>query len=99
MRIKLKFYSEGPLVIPVQYNHAVQSLIYNNISEELAEFLHEWGFVLNGQRFKLFTFFHRIFKQMAKYFSNLVLLKNNITKHKQQFTFHLSGSIISLIST
>ena len=56
MRIKLKFYSEGPLVIPVQYNHAVQSLIYNNISEELAEFLHEWGFVLNGQRFKLFTF-------------------------------------------
>jgi CRISPR/Cas system endoribonuclease Cas6 (RAMP superfamily) len=34
MRIKLKFYSEGPLVIPVQYNYAVQSMIYDNITLE-----------------------------------------------------------------
>lgn len=56
MRIKFRFCSKEPIVIPVQYNHAIQSMIYNNISPELADFLHEQGFLLNGRRFKLFTF-------------------------------------------
>jgi CRISPR/Cas system endoribonuclease Cas6 (RAMP superfamily) len=45
MRIKLKFYSEGPLVIPVQYNHAVQSLIYN----EDVSFDHEFDIKIIGK--------------------------------------------------
>lgn len=56
MRIELTFCCDEPLVIPVQYNYAIQSMIYNSISKELAEFLHERGFILNGQKFKLFTF-------------------------------------------
>ncbi|MDD4570784.1 MAG: CRISPR-associated endoribonuclease Cas6 [Tepidanaerobacteraceae bacterium] len=56
MRIKLTFYSEEPLIIPTQYNYAIQSMIYDNISQELADFLHNEGFILNGQQFKLFTF-------------------------------------------
>ena len=56
MRVKLTFRSEEPLVIPVQYNYAVQSMLYDNISQELADFLHDEGFTLNDQRFKLFTF-------------------------------------------
>jgi len=56
VRIKFRFSSIEPIVIPVQYNHALQSLIYDNISPELANFLHEQGFLLNGRSFKLFTF-------------------------------------------
>jgi CRISPR-associated endoribonuclease Cas6 len=56
VRIKFRFSSVEPIVIPVQYNHAIQSMIYNNISPELADFLHDQGFLLNGRSFKLFTF-------------------------------------------
>jgi len=56
VRIKFRFASNEPIVIPVQYNHALQSMIYNNISPELADFLHDQGFLLNGRSFKLFTF-------------------------------------------
>ena len=56
MRIKFRFSSDEPIVIPVQYNHALQSMLYNNISPELADFLHDQGFLLNGRSFKLFTF-------------------------------------------
>ncbi len=48
MRIKFRFASNEPIVIPVQYNHALQSMIYNNISPELADFLHDQGFLFSG---------------------------------------------------
>ena len=32
MRVKLTFHSEEPLVIPVQYDYAIQSMLYDNIS-------------------------------------------------------------------
>jgi len=56
VRIKFRFSSDEPIVIPIQYNHALQSMIYNNISPKLADFLHDQGFLLNGRSFKLFTF-------------------------------------------
>lgn len=56
MRIKLTFASDKNIVIPLQYNYLVQAMIYNNISRELSDFLHDQGFVINGRQFKLFTF-------------------------------------------
>ena len=56
MRIKLTFYAEKNLVIPVQYNYFVQAMIYDNISKELSDFLHDHGFTIDGRQFKLFTF-------------------------------------------
>ncbi|MCM8901269.1 CRISPR-associated endoribonuclease Cas6 [Caldicoprobacter algeriensis] len=56
MRIKLTFHAEKNIVIPVQYNYLVQAMIYNNISKELSDFLHDHGFIINGRQFKLFTF-------------------------------------------
>jgi len=56
MRIKLTFQAEKNIIIPVQYNYFVQSMIYNNISKELSDFLHDHGFMINGRQFKLFTF-------------------------------------------
>jgi CRISPR-associated endoribonuclease Cas6 len=56
MRIHLTFNVEGSLIIPIQYNYLVQGMIYNNISRQLADFLHDYGFTIDGRQFKLFTF-------------------------------------------
>ncbi len=56
MQIKIVFQSSSPIRLPIHYNSAVQGMIYKNISEELAEFLHDKGFLYEKRPFKLFTF-------------------------------------------
>jgi CRISPR-associated endoribonuclease Cas6 len=58
MRVCFEFGSKelGYIALPLYYNHLVQSMIYSNISEELADFLHDKGFIYRGRTFKLFTF-------------------------------------------
>lgn len=56
MRIKIKFYADSPVSLPLHYNYLIQSFIYRNIDEKLSQFLHEKGFVDRKRRFKGFTF-------------------------------------------
>lgn len=56
MQIKIKFTSNDKIILPVHYNHLVQAFIYNNIDKDLAEFLHDNGYISHGRVFKLFTF-------------------------------------------
>lgn len=57
MRVSLTFEAErGALTLPVHYNHLLQSLIYRNLDQALAGWLHEGGYALGRRRFKLFTF-------------------------------------------
>ncbi|MCX8153611.1 MAG: CRISPR-associated endoribonuclease Cas6 [Candidatus Bathyarchaeota archaeon] len=42
--------------MPTDYNYLIQATIYSNVSRELAEFLHDKGFLFGKRRFKLFTF-------------------------------------------
>lgn len=56
MRINVAFRSEKDILLSVSYNHILQALIYNNIDEKLANFLHDKGFMLGKRSFKLFTF-------------------------------------------
>lgn len=57
MRISLSLQAEnGELILPIHYNRLVQGAIYENISPELARFLHDRGFAGGGRSFKLFTF-------------------------------------------
>lgn len=44
------------VVLPIQYNHMVQAMIYRLLDEELADFLHEEGFQNENRTFKMFTF-------------------------------------------
>ncbi|TWH47926.1 CRISPR-associated endoribonuclease Cas6 [Sporomusa sp. KB1] len=44
------------VILPVDYNHIVQSAIYNAIGNSMSSFLHEQGFVANGRVFRLFCF-------------------------------------------
>jgi CRISPR-associated endoribonuclease Cas6 len=57
VRVRFDFsLPEGKIILPVHYNHLVQAMIYKNISEQLADFLHSRGFVYHKRHFKLFTF-------------------------------------------
>lgn len=56
MRIKLKLASDNHVVLPIHYNHLVQSLIYSNLDEKLSRFLHDKGFCDGKRNFKGFTF-------------------------------------------
>lgn len=58
MRIKigLEHLNENQAVLPLHYNHGLQSFIYRHISPELADFLHKEGYSLGKRKFKLFTF-------------------------------------------
>src|SRR6056297_3583737 len=47
---------KNELEIPISYNHILQAFIYNNISKELADFLHNEGYIYNNRIFKLFVF-------------------------------------------
>ncbi|HSH36183.1 hypothetical protein, partial [Schnuerera sp.] len=44
------------IVLPIQYNHMVQGMIYKLLDDELANFLHGEGFQNKKRRFKMFTF-------------------------------------------
>lgn len=56
MQIKISFISDNNIVLPIHYNRILQGFIYNNIDKNLADFLHEKGYVINNRVFKLFTF-------------------------------------------
>lgn len=60
MRVKLTLQaSEQATRLPLNYNHAVASLIYDtlgNASNDFAARLHDEGFHAGARRFKLFTF-------------------------------------------
>lgn len=56
MELTLRSSEHGRFVLPTNYNHLIQSAIYQNISRELADFLHDKGFLYGKRRFKMFTF-------------------------------------------
>jgi CRISPR-associated endoribonuclease Cas6 len=60
MRVKLTLRASKPATsLPLNYNHAVASLIYDTLggaSIDFAARLHDEGFKADGRRFKLFTF-------------------------------------------
>jgi len=59
MRLTVTFQSSGSessVKLPLYYNYALQSFIYNHISTHLADFLHNKGYRYGGRVFRLFTF-------------------------------------------
>ncbi len=56
MRIKVILNYYDKIKLPMSYNYILQSMIYNNLPDDFAEFLHENGFKYEKRNFKLFTF-------------------------------------------
>lgn len=72
MKIKetITFVSEEEkLILPLQYNHMVQGMIYNLLNDNLSSFLHDEGFLKGNRSFKMFTF--------SRLNGNYTLDKNN----------------------
>ncbi|MFA5576378.1 MAG: CRISPR-associated endoribonuclease Cas6 [Tissierellaceae bacterium] len=62
MQIHISFASDEDIILPIHYNNMLQAFIYRNIEGELADFLHNEGYIVNKRKFKLFTF-SRILKR------------------------------------
>lgn len=79
MRIKiiLENINDERIKFPVHYNHLLQSFIYQNIGEELAEFLHERGFEYGKRKFKMFVF-SRIFSKGLKISKKEIIFNREI---------------------
>jgi len=56
MRLKVTLTSEKNIVLPIHYNHLLQSFIYKNLDAIYSTFLHSQGFTYEKRKFKLFTF-------------------------------------------
>ncbi len=56
MRLNVELNATESIRLPVNYNYLVQSMIYNNMDREFAEFLHDQGYEVGKRKFKLFSF-------------------------------------------
>ncbi|HLE62642.1 MAG TPA: CRISPR-associated endoribonuclease Cas6 [Pyrinomonadaceae bacterium] len=79
MRVKLTLRAiESNAVLPLDYNHAVSSLIYSTLrkgSQQFALTLHDQGFQADGRSFKLFTF-SRIQTKQARLAGETLVLEH-----------------------
>lgn len=79
MRVKLTLQATKPTtVLPLNYNHAVASLIYDTLGQASTEFaarLHDEGFISDGRSFKLFTF-SRLNVRRSRVKGNQLLLED-----------------------
>ncbi len=90
MRIKLCFYSDKNIVLPLHYNYILQSFIYNNIIDpNLSKFIHNDAYLYNKRRFKLFVF-SRIFPKG--------IVQNKIITINKEFYFYISSALDDLLA-
>lgn len=58
MQAEITIHLNEPLVLPINYNHILQAVIYKaiGIMPSYSDFLHDVGFQLNDKQFRIFTF-------------------------------------------
>lgn len=84
MRIKITFQTEQAIVLPRQYQHLLQGLIYNLIEKkEVQDFLHNQGFQLEKRRFKPFSF---------SWLQGMYELRNGAIHFTSPITLYISSS-------
>lgn len=78
MQIKVVFYKEGDIILPLDYNHIVQAFIYRIIDEKLSAFLHDFGFG-ESRKFKMFTFSRLFGKYSLKKKPGFIIFENEVS--------------------
>ncbi len=85
-------------VLPIQYNHMVQGMIYKLLDEELANFLHEEGFQNEKRIFKMFTFSRIKGSYTLDKDSGLIIfdgpIKLTISSHYDEFSNSIGNSFL-----
>jgi len=91
MRIKLSFEAKDSnnIILPVHYNHILQAFIYNYITKELAEFLHDKGYSYGKRTFKLFVF--------SRIFSRRFSIKEDKILFEKSISFYISSPVNEFI--
>lgn len=56
MRINITLEGKQPIVLPLHYNHLLQGLIYHQLEQQLASWLHEHAYRQGKRKFTMFTF-------------------------------------------
>lgn len=58
MQLEVTINLQEPLVLPLNYNHIIQSIIYRALSAmpDYSEFLHEYGYGIGSRQYKMFQF-------------------------------------------
>ncbi|MCI7105585.1 MAG: CRISPR-associated endoribonuclease Cas6 [Lachnobacterium sp.] len=58
MQLVVHIKLEEPLVLPINYNHIIQAIIYRALSimPDYADFLHESGYMMGNRQYKMFHF-------------------------------------------
>jgi CRISPR-associated endoribonuclease Cas6 len=101
MRVKLTLIAlKRATALPLNYQHAVASLVYSTLAHASAEFasrLHDEGFNADGRTFKLFTF-SRLNARRARVASDRLLLEDptvtlQISSPVSDFVEHFVGGL------
>lgn len=81
MRIHFRFEAQesNQIVLPRVNLHLVQAMLYNLMSDTLADFLHETGYQFEKRRFKLFTFSWLQGRQRMKLTPDSVIFQSPVT--------------------
>ncbi|GAB6072073.1 CRISPR-associated endoribonuclease Cas6 [Venenivibrio stagnispumantis] len=88
MRLKISFSADKEYIyLPIHHNEYIQGMLYGNLPEPLAKYLHDIGFFYNNRAFKLFTF-SKIYSE--QYFP---LLKDKKIKYKSPISIYISSAI------
>lgn len=57
MRITIELHSDKELILPIHYNQILQGFLYKNLTDkDYRTFLHDKGYQLGNNNFKLFTY-------------------------------------------
>ncbi len=56
VEIFLEGNNKNSIILPINYNSILQGFIYDNLPDQIAEFIHNNGFKIGKRTFKLFTF-------------------------------------------
>jgi CRISPR-associated endoribonuclease Cas6 len=54
MRLEIEL--QGPMLLPVQYNHLIQGFIYTHLEPSLSAWLHDTAHQYGERKFKMFTY-------------------------------------------
>lgn len=92
MIVKLNFYSDEYLELPINYTYLVQSAIYRKFDSNISKFLHDEGFTMGKKKFKLFTF-SRIISRFS-ILDDLIVFRNPISIY---FASIFDNFVISLL--
>ncbi|MEY8304154.1 CRISPR-associated endoribonuclease Cas6 [Anaerosalibacter bizertensis] len=86
------------VLLPIQYNHMVQAMIYKLLDEEMADFLHEKGFQNEKRTFKMFTFSRITGRYTLDRINGLIIfdgpIKLTISSHYDEFSNSIGNSFL-----